>query len=145
MKTEKKSFEYENLATLILGAWTIAVPFIGGLLPSYRGAHVYWWNFLLVGLTVVFTSIMALKNMVAWAERVNIMAGIWLMVSPLFLIYFNLSSFYFWSALVSGALIAFLAALALPVADHVIYHKHVKSKNEEDSIPLFRKQNRHSV
>lgn len=144
-----KSFEYENLASLILGAWLIAVPFIGGIIPTYRGAHVYWWNFILVGLTVIFMSVMALKNMVAWAERVNIIAGIWLMVSPLFLIYFNQSSFYFWNAVLTGGLIAFLAALALPAADHVIYHKHVRTKDEdeEDSIHVFRQKHgpRHSV
>lgn len=142
-----KSFEYENLANLILGAWIMAVPFIGGLIPSYRGAHVYWWNFILVGLTVIFMSVLALKNMVAWAERVIIIAGVWLMVSPLFLIYFNKSSFYFWNAVLSGGLVAFLAALALPMADHVIYHRHVRRKKYEDSVHMFNQKHgpHHSV
>lgn len=127
----------------------MTVPLIGGIIPNYRGAHVYWWNFLLVGLCVIFMSIFSLKNKVAWTERVSIIAGVWFMVSPLFLIYFDLSSFYFWNAVITGGLIAFLAALALPAADHVIYHRRQKSKRDEERpLPLLRPRNarhRHSV
>lgn len=140
---EKKTFEYENLASLIVGAWVLFSPLVGGVIQNYRGAHVYLWNFAIVGFVVIFMSIFAIKNLVAWAERVNIISGVWLMVSPLFLIYFNLSNFYFWSAVLSGALIAILSALALPEADHIIYHKHARNKDDEyDSISVFKPRGR---
>lgn len=151
MKTiNKKNFEYENLASLITGAWVLICPLIGGLIPTYRGAHVYWWNFLFVGLSVIFMSIFSIRKMVAWAERVNIIAGIWLMVSPLFLIYFHQSSFYFWNAVICGGLIALFSALALPMADHVIYHRHKKTKQDIDETisvlrPKHLNHHRHSV
>lgn len=141
---DKKTFEYENLASLVIGAWVFFSPLIGGLIPNYRGAHVYLWNFELVGLAVIFMAILSIKNMAAWAERVSIIAGIWLMVSPLFLIYFNLSAFYFWNSVISGGLIAVLSALALPAADNVIYHKHKKTKEEEEeSIPVLKPKSFH--
>jgi len=142
-KNQKKSFEYENLGSLIVGAWVLFSPLIGGFIPSYRGLHVYWWNFIIVGLAVIFMSILSIRKMVAWAERVNIIAGVWLMVAPLFLIYFNQSSFYFWNSVISGGLIAFLSALALPIADHVIYHKHVLSKKDRGPQPALKPRNLH--
>jgi len=140
---QKKSFEYENLGSLLIGAWVLFSPMIGGLIPTYRGLHVYWWNFIIVGLAVVFMSILSIRKMVAWAERVNIIAGVWLMVAPLFLIYFNQSSFYFWNSVISGGAIAFLSALALPIADHVIYHKHVLSKKDREPLPVLKPKNLH--
>ena len=140
----KKTFQLENLAALIVGAWVLATPLIGGQIPTYRGAHVYLWNFAFVGATVICMSVFSIKKMVAWAERVNIIAGTWLLVSPLFLIYFNLSNFYFWNAVISGTLIAFFSAFALPAANHVIYHKHIKSKEDEhDCIPVLKPRHMH--
>jgi len=65
------------------------------------------------------------------------------MVAPLFLIYFNQSSFYFWNSVISGGAIAFLSALALPIADHVIYHKHVLSKKDREPLPVLKPKNLH--
>src|SRR4051794_36197264 len=110
--SKKKAFEFENLASLITGVWVLALPLIGGQIPTYRGAHVYLWNFVIVGLVVISMSIFSIRKMVAWAERINIISGTWLMVSPLFLIYFNHSNFYFWNAVISGAVIAFFSSLA---------------------------------
>lgn len=130
---QKKSFESENLAALLFGAWVLVVPLIGGTIENYRGANVYIWNFEFVGLAVVFFSILAIKRMFAWAERLNIIAGVWLLLSPLFLIYFNLSEFYFWNSVICGGLIAFFSALTLPFTDNVIYHIHKRTKEDESN------------
>lgn len=146
--SKKKAFQFENLASLVVGAWVLALPLLGGQIPSYRGAHVYLWNFVIIGLVVIFMSVFAIRKMVAWAERINIIAGTWLLISPLFLIYFNLSNFYFWNAVACGALIAFFSALALPSADHVIYHKHERDSDDEyDGIAALkpRRTPHHSV
>lgn len=129
----RKQVEYENIATLILGAWLMLVPLFVNKIQNYRGANVYSWNSFLVGLTVVVMSSIVLKRMFAWAERLNVIAGTWLIVSPLFLIFFNKSDAYFWNAVVCGGAIAFLSALALPTVESVIYHKH-KKENERSYL-----------
>ncbi len=129
----RKQVEYENTATLILGVWLMLIPLFTDRIHNYPGAHVYQWNFFLVGLTVVVMSSFVLKKMVAWAERLNVIAGTWLMMSPLFLIYFNKSEALFWNAVVCGSAIAFISAMALPTVENIIYHKH---KPEEISYLL---------
>jgi hypothetical protein len=120
----KKQYQLENFLTLVFGIWVMFSPFIGGRISNYPGANVYIWNFIFVGLTVIIMSVFALRDMVNWAERLCLYSGIWLMLSPLFLIFYNLSNFYFWNAVISGGLIAFTSGLALPKIEKIHYHKH---------------------
>jgi hypothetical protein len=69
--------------------------------------------------------------MSAWAERLNLLFGGWLLVSPLFLLYYDKSTILFWNSVVCGALIAFFSALALPIVENVLYHKHKEHKGKE--------------
>lgn len=147
MIDKKSTYEIENLASLLIGAWLLVAPLIGGSIDGYRGANVYIWNFELVGLAVVFLSLIAIKRMVVWAVVLNIVAGVWLILSPLFLIYFHLSDYYFWNSLLSGGLVAFFSALGLPMANGIRYHIHKKTKtDEENSISVLKpKRLHHSV
>lgn len=139
---QKKSFESENLITLLFGAWILVAPLLGGTIENYRGANVYIWNFEFVGLSVIFLSIMAIKRWAAWAEILNIVAGVWLLLSPLFLIYFNLSEFYFWNSVICGSVIAFFSTLATPFAENVHYHIHKKTKEDERKSISILNENR---
>lgn len=122
----KRKLEYENLITLVLGGWMMFLPLSVERIDNYPGANVYLWNCFFVGLLVMVMSVLAMKAMISWAETINLWAGIWLLVSPLFLIYYDKSDTLFWNSVVCGALIAFLSALALPIVNNIIYHKHKK-------------------
>ncbi|MGZ3789033.1 MAG: SPW repeat protein [Bacteriovorax sp.] len=127
----KKKLKIDSIITLLVGVWVLFLPVTVGKIPNFTFPHTYLYNFIFVGLAVIVLSIISMTRMVSWAERVNVAAGIWLMVSPLFLIYYNRSDVLFWNSLICGILIATSSAIALPIVEKVIYHKH-KHKEEED-------------
>lgn len=129
----KKKVEFENIAALLVGLWVMLLPLFVERIDNYPGAHVYLWNFFFVGLTVVAMSLVVMKKLVAWAEILNIIAGTWLLLSPLFLIYFTRSNVLYWNSVICGSLIAFFSALSLPFVSSVIYHKHKKT----DETPIL--------
>lgn len=129
---KKKEIEYENFVTLAIGVWVMIAPLFLGSIPDYPGANVYMWNFFFVGIAVIIMSVLAIRKMVAWAETINFMAGVWLIISPLFLIYYNLSELYFWNSIITGLFIAIFSAMSIPILEKIIYHKHIKSFNEEN-------------
>ena len=70
------------------------------------------WNFWIVGLVIVILAGMATQDLYPWEERVNIVLGLWLMLSPWVLGYAVESSLML-NSLLLGLAIAVLAAMAL--------------------------------
>lgn len=126
----EKKLKKENVITLIVGVWVMISPIFLGEIPGYPGANVYMWNFFFVGIVVMITSFIAIKKQVAWAERLTLIYGVWLLLSPLFLIYFNRSEVYFWNSILSGVVISYFSALAIPFVENIIYHRHSKDKED---------------
>jgi hypothetical protein len=135
--SDKKEIEYENLVTLVIGIWVMIAPLFLGIIPSYPGANVYIWNFFFVGLTVIVMSVLATRKMVVWAETINFMAGVWLILSPLFLVYYNLSEFYFWNSIIAGLFVSIFSAMSIPLLDKIVYHKHKRSPVKENDHYLI--------
>ena len=106
------SNRWQDWANLVLGAWLFISPWVLGFASKASetgttrpGAAVNAWIF---GVIVVVLSIAALVRTQPWEEWLNLLAGIWLFISPWVLGYSgNVAAL--WNALIVGALVFILA------------------------------------
>ena len=118
-----KNAQWENVVNIILGAWIFSIPWVISFGFEKYEVNVVMWNFAMIGLVVIVSSIIALKELKPWPEWLSFASGVWLFVSPLFLIYFN-NQLLLWNSLIGGALIAGFSALAIPIAERKrLYHR----------------------
>jgi hypothetical protein len=102
---------WQDWVNLLLGAWLFISPWVLGFskMGAEGGAHsnaaVNAWIF---GVIVVILSIAALTRTQPWEEWLNLLAGIWLFISPWVLGY-SATSTALWNALIVGALVFILA------------------------------------
>lgn len=80
----------------------------GTLPPDIAGT----WSLAIVGVAVAFVAFFAWLAFGTWQEWINIAFGIWLFVFP-WVIGFPASAALRWNAMITGALVAGLAAWAL--------------------------------
>ncbi len=124
MKILLKNAKLENLITLLLGTYVFFIPwtFMDGF-KSDR-FNLVQWNFVILGGMVVYASISGIKKLEAWKEWVNLLAGIWLFISPFLLFYFDEKDL-LWNSIVLAILIVGSSTFAIPIADKL---EELKSK-----------------
>ena len=99
------SNSWQDWVTLILGVWLIASPW----LLSFSTMHVPSYNAWIVGIVLAVLSIAALARVQPWEEWINMLLGIWLLISP-WVLGFSTNSTVTWNAVIVGIL-AFVAAV----------------------------------
>ncbi|HEY7548327.1 MAG TPA: SPW repeat protein [Hyphomicrobiaceae bacterium] len=106
------SNRWQDWVNLVLGAWLFISPWVLGFASAAREAGtttprpaVNAWIF---GVIVVVLSIAALVRTQPWEEWLNLLAGIWLFISPWVLGYSGTAT-PLWNALIVGALVFILA------------------------------------
>ena len=102
--TGRMSHQWRDVANLILGLWMLISPWV----LSYIDQPTAAWNAHIVGIIVAVAAIAALLAFHKWEEWVNVVLGIWLIVSPFLLGYAMLSNA-LWNQIVLGAIIGILA------------------------------------
>ena len=107
--------QWQNWINLILGFGIFSMPWSQGHPLAINNALIINYNFWLVGLVVTLSSALALKDLKPWEEWVNMILGVWLMLSPWALGYMNESSLML-NSFILGLSVAVLSAMALPVA-----------------------------
>jgi hypothetical protein len=70
---------WQDWVTLVLGIWLFISPWALGF---YAGMAAASWNFFIVGVAFVVFAVAALNLRTLWEEWVNLVLGIWMIVSP---------------------------------------------------------------
>lgn len=69
---------WQDWANLAVGLWLFVAPWVLG----YAGLRSAAWNSWTLGVVVVAVSVSALILFAAWQEWVNVILGVWLLISP---------------------------------------------------------------
>lgn len=109
-----KSAKWENWLNLILGSWLVLTPWIFGAEYTEAPTAAMDWNVWLIGLAVIVFAGMALQELKAWEEWVNLALGMWLFLSPWIFGYVDKAGM-FWNSLIVGGAIAVFSGFALPL------------------------------
>jgi predicted signal transduction protein with EAL and GGDEF domain len=104
----KNQYSWQDFVSLYLGAWTFLTPWIVG---HPAGAAVIA-SYVIAGCMISFFAITGLVVFQPWPECINIVLGIWLLVSPWLLRFASVGSLR-WSALVIGALVIICSGFAV--------------------------------
>jgi hypothetical protein len=103
---------WQDWLNLLLGAWLFISPWVLGFAKTstatgtmHSSAASNAWIF---GVIVMVLSIAALVRTQPWEEWLNLLAGVWLFISPWALSYSTVPSA-LWNALIVGALVFILA------------------------------------
>ena len=117
---EMKTEHWEDVVNAFLGAVLFLMPWLFEL-----GSTAAAWNVGIVGAVIVALSIAAIVRFTQWEEWINLILGLWVMVSP-WVLGFAAMAAAMWGHVVIGAAIVALAALELWMSD---YHHtpHVKA------------------
>jgi hypothetical protein len=70
---------WQDWVNLILGIWLFLSPWILGFRPEIPAQS---WNFWIIGAAFFVFAVAALNMRTLWEEWVNLVLGIWLIVSP---------------------------------------------------------------
>lgn len=95
---------WQDWANLVLGLWLILSPWLLG----YSATSAALWNALIVGVVVGLMALLHLQNGPMWEEWVNVVLGVWLILSP-WLLGFSAQGNATWNAVVVGLLVGALA------------------------------------
>ncbi|MEI8028066.1 MAG: SPW repeat protein [Pseudomonadota bacterium] len=117
----EKNANWENWLNLVMGAWVFIIPWsITHNMTSLSGSGAMW-NFWVVGAVVFVSAAFALQDIKPWEEWTNLVAGVWLILSPVLFGYASQSSL-LWNSVGFGLAIAVLSGLALPIAQKANLH-----------------------
>jgi len=104
--------QWQDWANLILAIWLFISPWVLGFAtagePNATFTTTAAWNAWIVAIVIAVFSIAALARAQPWEEWINLVAGIWLFISPWILKYSGTSSA-LWNALIIGAIVFILA------------------------------------
>ena len=83
------AMKWQDWVTLVLGVWLFFSPWILGFYSSTPGAS---WNFFLLGIAFVVFAAFGLSLRTAWEEWVNLILGLWMIISPWVLAYSGITA-----------------------------------------------------
>jgi hypothetical protein len=89
-----------NVINILAGLWLIITPYIFG----YSIFAAPTTNHVIVGIIVALVAIVKFFYHAMWFTWINILAGIWLIISPFVLNYFGIESAT-WNSVILGAIV----------------------------------------
>ncbi|GGM95528.1 hypothetical protein GCM10007092_06270 [Thermus composti] len=95
---------WQDWANLVLGVWLILSPWLLG----YSGTPAALWNAVLIGIVVGFMALLHLRGGPMWEEWLNVLLGVWLILSPWILGFSGMANAT-WNAVIVGLLVGALA------------------------------------
>ena len=99
---------WQDPVNLILGLWLVISPWA----LNFQAEANPTWNAVILGVVIAAVALFALFQVKAWEEWVNLVLGIWLIISP-WIIGFSGVVTAMWNAVIVGAVVALLALWAL--------------------------------
>ena len=128
-----KNTKWEHIIILFIGLWLLSIPWSVGWGFGSNDINVIMWNFLTVGATITITSIIALRNIKLWTEWLALYMGVWLILSPVLLVYYD-NSFFLWNPIIFGLVIVGLTLLSIPTAENKLVYMSSLRKNHKTHI-----------
>lgn len=110
MKTQR----WQDWVMLIFGVWLFFTPF--WMFGYASAASVAATNAYILGILVALFAIIALAAARPWEEWVELVLGIWLVISPFVLGFYSVESGAAWNAVILGALVIIDSIWALSIA-----------------------------
>jgi len=110
--TDKLTAQWKDAVNFVLGVWLILSPWVFGFVSDQTPT----WNAWAIGVIIAIAALAALVSFNKWEEWVNVVLGIWLIVSPFILGFSGLMDA-LWNQVVVGILVGILAiwsAVATP-------------------------------
>lgn len=107
----EKAWKKEAIAdviNLVLAAWLFLSPWIFGIVSEPMAS----WNAWLSGLVIGAVAIAALAKFAEWEEWLNLVLGLWVLVSPWVLGFTTLTTAR-WVHVIVGLIVAVVAGLKL--------------------------------
>lgn len=95
---------WQDWANLVLGVWLILSPWLLG----FSATPAATWNAVVVGVVVALMALLHLRGGPMWEEWLNVLLGVWLILSPWILGYSGMGNAV-WNALIVGVLVGVLA------------------------------------
>ncbi len=108
MRQTWKKEALTDVVNLVLGAWLFLSPWIFG----FASETVASWNAWLSGIVITGLAIAALAAFAEWEEWINLVVGIWVIVSP-WLVGFSANATVAWVHYAVGVIVAAVAAIRL--------------------------------
>lgn len=96
-----------DVVNLILGAFLFLTPWLFGYAPGAES-----WNAWIAGVIIAVLSIAALSAFAEWEEWLNLIVGLWVIVSP-WLLSFSTNVTAMWINVIIGIVVAVLAAIEI--------------------------------
>jgi hypothetical protein len=104
---------------LFISPWLLGFAAAGA--PNAVHTTTAAWNAWIVAIVIGVFSIAALARAQRWEEWINLLAGVWLFVSPWLLSYSGTRNA-LWDAVIVGALVVILAAWDLIATQSTVHH-----------------------
>jgi uncharacterized membrane protein YfhO len=98
---------YFDVATLVLGIWLFLTPWMFGFATGAAG-----WNAWILGIAIAVVALAALSAFAEWEEWVNLILGLWVLVSA-WLLGFQANATAMHTHVIVGIIVAVLAAIEL--------------------------------
>ena len=73
-----KPRRWQDTVNLLIGVWLFISPWVAGFAPSDAAAA---WNAWILGVAILVFSAIAVSMPQAWEEVINILLGIWMVIS----------------------------------------------------------------
>jgi hypothetical protein len=102
--------QWQDWVTLVIGIWIFISPW---LFAGAVGAVA--WNFYIVGVLVAALALAALFAFQVWEEWVNVVLGVWLIVSPWALGFSGFAPLT-WNAVIAGLLVVVFSGWRIGIA-----------------------------
>ena len=125
-----KKTKWEHIIILFIGLWLLSIPWSVGWGFGSNDINVIMWNFLTLGVSLSITSIIAIRNIRIWTEWLSLFMGVWLIFSPILLVYYK-NSFFLWNSVILGLVVVVLNVLSIPIAEKKHYYMKISSKSHE--------------
>ena len=114
---------WQDWVNLVLGAWTLASPWVLGFADGQSAAA---WSAWVLGAAIVIFAGIAMSVPKAWEEAINILLGVCLLASP-WVLNFATQSTPTSNAAIAGVLVAAFALWAMLMDTTVrerLFHRH---------------------
>ena len=79
MAMQSVNKRWQDWINLLLGIWLFFSPWILGFYSSIPGQS---WNFFIIGVAFFVFALAAVNMRTLWEEWVNLVLGIWMIISP---------------------------------------------------------------
>lgn len=104
---------WQNWLIALVGLWVLLTPWaVTYFYPTETATAMVAWNHYVIGLALLVMGVAALAAYQMWEEWVDVVLGVWLIVSP-WLLGFAAMTALTWNAVIMGAIVVALSGWVL--------------------------------